>query len=194
MKVLVIDCYDSFTFNLCQQVGKLGGEPVVLKNDVPIEKVQETECERIILSPGPGRPEDSGVCIDVIRRLSPKIPTLGVCLGHQAICTVFGGTVARAGHLMHGKTSEIRHDGGALFRGLSNPFTATRYHSLVAEESTLPDELKVSARSLNDGYIMGVRHTEYPIFGIQFHPESILCREGDVLIRNFLSGDIMGIL
>jgi anthranilate synthase/aminodeoxychorismate synthase-like glutamine amidotransferase len=186
MKVLIVDCYDSFTFNLYQQVGKMGAEPVVLPCDTPLERLKETECNRIILSPGPGTPEDSGVCLDVLETMSRKIPTLGVCLGHQAICSTFGGDVIRAPHLMHGKTSVIEHDGKQIFDGVPTPFTATRYHSLVARRETLPDELEITATSPEDGYIMGVRHRTYPIEGIQFHPESVLSSEGDHIIRNFL--------
>lgn len=188
MKVLIVDCYDSFTFNLYQQVGRLGGTPLVFTCDTPLSKLKETGCERIILSPGPGTPRDSGVCPEVLRTLSRTIPTLGVCLGHQAICTEFGGDVVRAGHLMHGKTSEIRHDGTGIFAGVPDPFVATRYHSLVADKKSLPDDLQVTATSFDDDYVMGVRHRRYPIEGVQFHPESILTREGDAIIRNFLAG------
>jgi anthranilate synthase component II len=188
MKVLIVDCFDSFTFNLEQQVGRLGAAPVVFTSDTPLEKLQKTGCDRIILSPGPGAPQDSGVCLDVLGTLSKKVPTLGVCLGHQAICTAFGGEVVRARHLMHGKTSAIRHDGRGIFSGIPVPFTATRYHSLIADRDSLPAELEVAATSLDDGYVMGVRHTRYPITGVQFHPESILSPDGDRLIRNFLDG------
>lgn len=189
MKVLIVDCYDSFTFNLYQQIGRLGGDPVVFTCDTPIERLLRVTCDRIILSPGPGTPRESGVCLDVLRTLSRKIPTLGVCLGHQAVCTAFGGGVIRAKHLMHGKTSEIRHDGTGIFTGVPAPFTATRYHSLVADRESLPDDLQVSATSIDDGYVMGVRHRRYPIEGVQFHPESILTATGDRIIRNFLEGD-----
>ncbi len=187
MNVLIVDCYDSFTFNLYQQVGRLGGNPVVFPCDTPLAVLQKGVYDRIILSPGPGTPEESGVCRGVLETMSTTIPTLGVCLGHQTICTVFGGKVERALHLMHGKTSPIRHEGTGIFTGIPTPFTATRYHSLVAQRESLPDELDVTASSLDDGYIMGVRHTRYPIDGVQFHPESILSREGDQIIRNFLS-------
>jgi anthranilate synthase/aminodeoxychorismate synthase-like glutamine amidotransferase len=156
--------------------------------DTPLEELERTGCSRIILSPGPGRPEDSGVCCEVLEQLSTRIPTLGVCLGHQAICTVFGGKVVRAQHLMHGKTSLIRHDNTGIFSGVPAPFVATRYHSLVADRGSLPDDLQVSAVSLDDAYVMGVRHTLYPIDGVQFHPESILSPEGDRIMRNFLAG------
>ena len=188
MNVLIVDCYDSFTFNLYQQVGKLGGNPVVMTCDTPLELLQKTVCDRIILSPGPGTPFDSGVCTEVLETMSRTIPTLGVCLGHQVICSAFGGEVIRANHLMHGKTSAIQHDGVGIFTGIPAPFIATRYHSLVAAIDSLPRELKVSATSLDDGYIMGIRHTSYPIEGVQFHPESILSQEGDRIIRNFLTG------
>jgi anthranilate synthase component II len=185
-KVLIVDCYDSFTFNLYQQVGKLGAEPVVLPCDTALDMLKETGCYRIILSPGPGTPQDSGVCLDVLETLSRTIPTLGVCLGHQAICTAFGGEVVRAAHLMHGKTSPIHHDGKRIFSGIPVPFTATRYHSLVAREASLPDDLIVTATSGDDGYVMGVRHKRFPIEGVQFHPESILSSEGDKILKNFL--------
>jgi anthranilate synthase/aminodeoxychorismate synthase-like glutamine amidotransferase len=186
--VLIVDCYDSFTFNLYQQVGKLGAKPVVFTCDTPLVRLEKTACDRIILSPGPGTPEESGVCLEVIDTMSRTIPTLGVCLGHQAICTAFGGRVVRSGHLMHGKTSEIKSDGRGVYAGLPTPFTATRYHSLVAKRETLPPELMVTAESLDDHFVMGVRHTKYPIEGVQFHPESILSHDGDALMRNFLFG------
>ena len=188
MKVLIVDCFDSFTFNLEQQVGRLGAAPVVFTSDTPLEKLEKAGCNRIILSPGPGTPQESGVCLEVLGTLSKKIPTLGVCLGHQAICTAFGGKVVRAKHLMHGKTSSIRHDGRGIFEDVTSPFTATRYHSLIADRDSLPAELEVTATSLDDGCVMGVRHTRYPITGVQFHPESILSPDGDRLIRNFLYG------
>ena len=188
MRVLIVDCYDSFTFNLFQQVGRLGGDPIVHTCDTPIEALLKTDCDRIILSPGPGTPKESGVCREVLETMSREIPTLGVCLGHQTICDVFGGEVVRARHLMHGKTSEIQHWGKGVFEGLPTPFTATRYHSLVAREESLPEELEVTARSHDDNEVMGVRHRKFPIEGVQFHPESILSPEGDKIIRNFLRG------
>jgi anthranilate synthase component 2 len=188
MKVLIVDCYDSFTYNLYQQVGKFGGNPVVMTSDTPLEQLKKSGCDRIILSPGPGTPEDSGVCREVLETMSKTIPTLGVCLGHQAICTAFGGKVVRAVRLMHGKTSSIQHDGQGVFTGIPMPFSATRYHSLIALEESLPADLQVSAKSLDDHYVMGVRHTRYPIEGVQFHPESILSPEGDRMIQNFLAG------
>ena len=192
MKVLIVDCYDDFTFNLYQQVGKLGGNPVVLPCDTPLEHLEKTGCDRIILSPGPGTPGESGVCQGVLETMSRTIPTLGVCLGHQVICTTFGGKVIRAGHLMHGKTSVIQHDGQGIFTGMPDPFIATRYHSLVAEKNSLPTDLQVSATSLDDQYVMGIRHTRYPIEGVQFHPESVLSPEGDRIISNFLDGNTGG--
>ncbi|MDD1672415.1 MAG: aminodeoxychorismate/anthranilate synthase component II [Methanomicrobiales archaeon] len=188
MKVLIIDCYDSFTFNLYQQVGNHGDEPLVVTCDTPLSEVKKIPCDRIILSPGPGRPEDSGVCLDVLTTMSRGIPTLGVCLGHQAICLAFGGNVVRAGRVVHGKVSPIQHDGTGIFTGVGNPFLATRYHSLIADPDTIPATLAITARSVDDGYIMGVRHRQYPIYGIQFHPESILTPEGDHIIGNFLTG------
>ncbi len=189
MKVLIVDCYDSFTFNLYQQVGKLGGNPVVFPCDTPLEHLKKTGCDRIILSPGPGTPSDSGICPDVLDTMSRTIPTLGVCLGHQTICSTFGGEVVRADHLMHGKTSVIQHDGQGIFTNIVSPFTATRYHSLIAKKESLPSDLQVSATSLDDHYVMGIRHTRYPIEGVQFHPESVLSCEGDRIIRNFLYGN-----
>jgi anthranilate synthase component II len=188
MKVLIVDCYDSFTFNLYQQVGKFGSEPIVFSCDTPLDVLQKTPCDRIILSPGPGTPDDAGVCRDVLKTMSRTIPTLGVCLGHQTICSAFGGEVVRASHPMHGKTSPICHEGTGIFEGVPTPFTATRYHSLVAERTSLPGDLKVTASSKDDGYVMGVRHTRYPIAGVQFHPESILTQAGDRILQNFLSG------
>ena len=192
MKVLVIDNYDSFVYNLVQYIGELGGEPVVYRNDrLTLEQAIELEPQRIVISPGPGTPEDPqyfGVCSAVLREMSCKIPTLGVCLGNQGIISVFGGKVVRAKRLMHGKTSIIRHDGKGLFDGVKNPFTATRYHSLVGEKTSIPSCIKVSAQSTDDYEIMAVRHRTYPITGVQFHPESILCEDGKKIIKNFLEG------
>lgn len=186
MNVLVIDCYDSFTYNLCQMIGKLGAEPVVVRNDQSPDTVSLRDIERVILSPGPGRPEKSGLSLTALETFSRDIPTLGVCLGHQAICYSSGGVIVRAGNMMHGMTSQISHDGSGVFSGLENPFTATRYHSLIVDEKTLPEELAVTAVSCDDGYVMGVRHRDYPIEGIQFHPESILTEQGLHLMENFL--------
>ena len=190
MNVLIIDCYDSFTFNLYQQVGALGESPVVVTSDTPFPLVEAIPCDRIILSPGPGRPEDAGVCREVLTTLSKRIPTLGVCLGHQAICTAYGGTVIRADRVMHGKLSPVEHDGAGIFRDLPNPLNATRYHSLIVDPTSLPDDLIITAHSLDDGYVMGMKHRNYPIYGIQFHPESILTSVGDRLIQNFLMGEV----
>ncbi|WFN33704.1 aminodeoxychorismate/anthranilate synthase component II [Methanogenium sp. S4BF] len=186
MKVLVIDCYDSFTYNLCQMIGRLGAEPVVVQNDVSADTLRLRDVERVILSPGPGRPEESGLCLHALTTFSRDIPTLGVCLGHQAICQSFGGEIVRAQNLMHGMTSLISHDRAGIFSGIENPFTATRYHSLIVDKATLPDELAVTAVSCDDGYVMGVRHRDYPIEGIQFHPESILTEHGLHMMENFL--------
>ena len=184
--ILVIDNYDSFTYNLVQQLGELGAEITVIRNDqLTLEEVRRLNPSHIVISPGPGTPDDGGVSLDVISEFGPTIPVLGVCLGHQCIGQAFGGVVKRAPRLMHGKTSLIHHDDSALFNGLSNPFVATRYHSLIVEQSSLPDCLIVTART-EDGEIMGVRHVEYPVFGVQFHPESILTIEGPQLLRNFL--------
>jgi len=186
MRVLVLDNYDSFTFNLVQYLGELGAEPVVVRNDaLPPAEARLLEPDRLVISPGPGRPEDAGYSIDYIKALGSSIPTLGVCLGHQAVVVAYGGAVDRAPEIRHGKTSEITHDGAGVFAGLSNPFTATRYHSLAA--SRMPTELEECAWS-EDGVVQGVRHREYPVVGVQFHPESILTVEGKALLANFLSG------
>ena len=186
MNVLVIDCYDSFTYNLCQQIGYLGAEPIVVKNDRRCDLPDASKFDRIVLSPGPGKPEDSGLCLEILETYAKEIPTLGICLGHQAICHFFGGKVIRTGKPVHGMTSEILHDASGLFTGVKNPFRATRYHSLAAEESSLPSCLSVSARSKDDGMIMAVSHKEYPVFGLQFHPESYLTESGNQIMKNFL--------
>jgi anthranilate synthase/aminodeoxychorismate synthase-like glutamine amidotransferase len=187
MNVLIVDCFDSFTFNLAQQVGSLGARPVVMTSDTPLDVLQKIPCERILLSPGPGTPEESGVCLDVLRTMSHTIPTLGICLGHQAICVAFGGKVGRARTPVHGKTSSILHDGRGIFRGIPNPFPAGRYHSLTGSFTDLPPDLVPTAHSLDDGSLMGVRHRRYPIDGVQFHPESIMTSCGDAIVRNFLT-------
>ncbi len=185
--ILVIDNYDSFTFNLVQYLGELGAELKVYRNDaITPDEIEELEPERIVISPGPGRPEHAGVTIDVIRRAAGKIPVLGVCLGHQAIGCAFGGQVVQAPSLMHGKTSEILHDGKTIFTGLENPFEATRYHSLVVSRAGLPDCLEISAWT-QDQVIMGLRHRDFPVEGVQFHPESILTVIGKKLLQNFLT-------
>ncbi|NYT05807.1 MAG: aminodeoxychorismate/anthranilate synthase component II [Methanomicrobiales archaeon] len=186
MNVLVIDSYDSFTYNLCQQIGALGAEPVVVKSDTPYDAICRIDCERIVLSPGPGRPEDSAVYMDVCDGIGREIPTLGVCLGHQAIGHAFGASVVRADAVVHGRTSPIDHDRRGVFAGLERPFSATRYHSLVLAPETIPGCLEITAFSLDDGCIMGVRHRRYPITGVQFHPESILTRQGNRIMANFL--------
>jgi anthranilate synthase component II len=192
MKVLVIDNYDSFVYNLVQYIGEFGAEVVVCRNDqVTLKQIQNLKPDRIVISPGPGNPEDEkyfGVCNAVLLQVSKKVPTLGVCLGHQGIVSAFGGKVVPAKRLMHGKTSIIKHDGKGIFRDVQNPFTATRYHSLAGEQSTIPSCLEVTAVSTEDGEIMGIRHVEYPIEGVQFHPESILCEDGKLIIKNFLEG------
>ena len=185
--ILVIDNYDSFTYNLVQYLGELGSEVRVVRNDAAsIESISALQPARIVISPGPGRPEHAGITMDVIRQLGSSIPILGVCLGHQAIGAVFGGAVVRASTPRHGKTSTIEHDGRGVFAGIDGPFVASRYHSLVVSDDGLPDVLEVTARTREDRTIMGLRHRERPIHGVQFHPESILTGEGMRLLRNFL--------
>jgi anthranilate synthase/aminodeoxychorismate synthase-like glutamine amidotransferase len=188
--VFVLDNYDSFTYNLVQYLGELGAEVAVRRNDqVTVEDIAAMRPERIVISPGPCTPQEAGISIELIRRMAGKVPLLGVCLGHQAIGAAFGGQVVRASTLMHGKTSQVEHDGRTIFRGLSSPMTAIRYHSLVVSESGLPEELEVTARTRDrDGssVIMGLRHRQFPLEGVQFHPESVLTGEGKQLIRNFL--------
>jgi anthranilate synthase/aminodeoxychorismate synthase-like glutamine amidotransferase len=183
--VLLIDNYDSFTFNLAQYFGELGAPPLVKRNDeITLDDIAELAPDRIVISPGPGRPEDAGISVDLIRRFGPTIPLLGVCLGHQGIGIAFGGEVVRAAQLMHGKVSSVHHDGRGVFRGVQQPFTAGRYHSLVVAEP-LPESLELAAHT-DDGTIMGVRHRTFPVHGVQFHPESVLTGEGRHLLRNFL--------
>jgi anthranilate synthase/aminodeoxychorismate synthase-like glutamine amidotransferase len=185
--ILVIDNYDSFTYNLVQYLGELGANVQVMRNDVvSLQEVVDAKPERIVISPGPGRPEQAGVSMAVIRQLGKTTPVLGVCLGHQAIGAVFGGNVVRAGVPMHGKTSTIEHNGRGLFSGIAGPFLASRYHSLVVAEDGLPADLEVTARTREDANIMGLRHREWPVHGVQFHPESILTGEGKHILRNFL--------
>ena len=184
--ILVIDNYDSFTFNLVQYLGEITPDIEVHRNDkISVDEIEAKRPDYLVLSPGPCTPNEAGICLDVIKRLGGKIPLLGVCLGHQAIGQAFGGQVVRAPQIMHGKTSQIIHDDEGVFRGLDNPFEATRYHSLVIAPETVPDCLKVTARTPDRG-IMGVRHKTYPIHGVQFHPESILTTAGKKLLRNFL--------
>lgn len=185
--IFMIDNYDSFTYNLVQYLKILGAEVVVARNDaVTVEEVAAARPRGIVISPGPKAPEDAGVSVSLIRALSPVVPILGVCLGHQSICVAFGGRVGQAKSLMHGKTSEVTADGLGVYAGLPNPFTAMRYHSLAALEEHVPDCLQITARS-EDGEIMGLRHREFPVEGIQFHPESIMTPVGKRLLRNFLT-------
>jgi len=184
--ILVIDNYDSFTYNLVQYLGELGAEPEVVRNDaVDMSGISAMRPERIVISPGPGTPDDAGISLEVIRRLGSGIPILGVCLGHQAIGQAFGATVARARRQMHGKTSAVEHDGRGVFRGVPSPFSATRYHSLAVLADTVPEDLEISARA-DDGEVMGLRHRRWPVEGVQFHPESILTEHGKILLANFL--------
>jgi len=186
VETLIIDNFDSFVYNLYQYVGELGREVEVVRNNVSIEEVEMLEPRRIIISPGPGRPEGAGVSMEVVRRLGESVPILGVCLGHQAIGAAYGAEIVRAGRPFHGKTSLIEHSGTGIFNGVENPFIATRYHSLVIHGPTLPEELAVMASAKEDGSIMAVEHIELPVFGLQFHPESILTANGKKLIKNFL--------
>ena len=187
--VFVLDNYDSFTYNLVQYLGELGAEVVVKRNDeVTVDEIAALKPERIVLSPGPGRPEDAGVMMDLIRQLGQTTPIFGVCLGHQAIGAVFGGSVVRAATPMHGKTSTIEHNSRGVFTGITAPFDASRYHSLMVAPDDLPEALEVTARTAGDGVIMGLRHRTLPIHGVQFHPESILTSEGRRILRNFLEG------
>mgnify|MGYP004703996733 CR=1 FL=1 len=184
--ILMIDNYDSFTYNLVQYLGQLGEEVAVRRNDeITLVEIEAMQPEAIFLSPGPCSPEQAGITVDVVRTFHPRIPILGVCLGHQAIASAFGGSVVRAGRIMHGKTSPILNDGRTIFEGLASPFPAGRYHSLLVERETLPDCLEISAET-EEGEIMGLRHKRWPVEGIQFHPESILTPGGKRIIRNFL--------
>jgi anthranilate synthase/aminodeoxychorismate synthase-like glutamine amidotransferase len=185
--LLILDNYDSFTYNLVQYFGELGCEPVVRRNDeISVDEIAKLAPAHICISPGPGRPAEAGVSKEVVQRFAPRVPLLGVCLGHQCIAEVFGGQVVHAERLMHGKTSEIHHDGAGVFTGLPNPFPATRYHSLIVAREDLPAELEISAKTA-DGEIMGLRHRRFPLHGVQFHPESILTAEGKKLLTNFLA-------
>jgi anthranilate synthase/aminodeoxychorismate synthase-like glutamine amidotransferase len=185
--ILVIDNYDSFTYNLVQILSTLDEDVRVVRNDtLSVDAVLASKPDRLVVSPGPGRPEDAGITCELVRR-NETIPLLGVCLGHQALGAVFGGTISRAPVLMHGKTSEITHDGRGLFEGLPNPFTATRYHSLVVEKDSVPGALRITATS-SDGLVMGLAHRTLPLVGVQFHPESILTPQGERLLKNFVAG------
>lgn len=184
--ILVLDNYDSFTYNLVQYFGELGEEVVVRRNDkTSIEEIESLRPARICISPGPGTPDDAGISNDLIRHFGPHLPVLGVCLGHQCIGQVYGGEIVRADRLMHGKTSPVLHEGDGVFAGLPNPFEATRYHSLIVRRESLPEELEIIAET-SEGEIMGLRHRQYPIHGVQFHPESIMTIEGKKLLSNFL--------
>jgi anthranilate synthase/aminodeoxychorismate synthase-like glutamine amidotransferase len=185
-RVVVVDNYDSFVYNLVQELGELGAEPVVFRNDaIDVAGIRAERPDAVLISPGPGRPEDGGVSLDAIRALAGEVPLLGVCLGHQCVGQAFGGEIVSAPNLMHGKTSEIHHDGTGIFAGLPNPFVATRYHSLVVRPDSVPAALEVTATS-TDGVVMGLRHRDLPVEGVQFHPESVLTASGPALLANFL--------
>ena len=185
--ILVIDNYDSFTYNIVQQLGELGADVQVHRNDeLTVQEIRDLDPSHIVISPGPGDPNDTGVSLDVLRELSPTTPTLGVCLGHQSIGQVFGGKVIRNDRLMHGKTSRITHTGDLLFNGIAKTFQATRYHSLIVERESFPEHTLAITATADTGEIMGLRHREYPIVGVQFHPESILTPDGPTMLKNFL--------
>lgn len=187
--ILIIDNYDSFTYNIVQEMGELGADLQVVRNDqITLDEIASLAPSHIVISPGPGFPRDAGISCDVIRTFGPHTPILGVCLGHQAIGEVYGGLVTHAPKQMHGKTSKIHHQGDALFAGLPEPFTATRYHSLIVDEATLPSCLTITARA-DSGEIMGLRHNSYPVVGVQFHPESILTEMGIRILQNFMVGE-----
>jgi anthranilate synthase component 2 len=191
MKFLIVDNYDSFVYNIAQRLGELGVNSDVIRNDrITIDEIKEKNYDAIIISPGPGTPEEKryfGICKDVIQKLGPKLPILGICLGHQGIIDCFGGKVVNAGNVRHGKTSQIQHYDDSLFYGVKNPFRATRYHSLVGDKTIIPDSLKITAVAEDDGEIMGVSHKEYFIDGVQFHPESIMTDEGKKILENFIT-------
>ena len=190
MKFLILDNYDSFVYNIAQILGELGVKSDVFRNDkITLEQIQKNNYDAIVISPGPGNPENKkyfGICSDVITKLGPTKPILGICLGHQGIINCFGGKVVNAGNVRHGKTSPIKHFNDSIFKGVKNPFRATRYHSLVGDKTIIPDSLKITAVAEDDGEIMGVRHKEYLIEGVQFHPESIMTVEGKKILSNFL--------
>ncbi len=191
-RILMLDNYDSFTYNLVQFLGVLGAELIVARNDhTTLYEIERLAPERIVISPGPKAPVDAGISKEVIKRFGPSIRTLGVCLGHQCIGEVYGGTVCRADEVMHGKTSPVTHDGKGIFCGVANPFEAARYHSLQVLEQDLPDCLEVTART-SDGVVMGIRHREYPVEGVQFHPESFMTQQGMDILRNFIDGESQG--
>jgi anthranilate synthase component 2 len=186
--LVLIDNYDSFTYNLFQYLSELGEEVKVVRNDrVTLEDIEKMAPERLVISPGPSAPVNAGISNDVIKYFGPKLPVLGICLGHQCIGYSYGGTVGRAKQIMHGKSSLIHHDDRGVFRGIPNPFSAIRYHSLMVSEDKLPDCLQITART-DDGTVMGLRHREYPVEGIQFHPESFMTSNGKAILRNFLTG------
>jgi len=192
VKLLVIDNYDSFTYNLVQLLGEMDVDLVVKRNDeISVDEIEKLKLDRICISPGPGRPENAGISSDLIRELGAKIPILGVCLGHQCIAQAFGGEVVRAEKLMHGKTSQIHHQHRGVFKDLAEPLEATRYHSLIVKRESLPDSLEITAET-DDREIMGVQHRQFPIHGVQFHPESILTGEGKTILRNFLRNGGVG--
>ena len=188
--ILMIDNYDSFTYNLVQYLGELGADVRVYRNDaLTLEQIEAWKPSKIVISPGPCTPSEAGICVPLIERFARAIPILGVCLGHQAIGAAFGGKVVRAANLMHGKTSSVEHDGKSIFRGIPSPMTATRYHSLIVQEKDLPAELEISATCMDRGgqrVIMGLRHRKFPVEGVQFHPESVLTEHGRQIVRNFL--------
>jgi para-aminobenzoate synthetase component II len=185
--ILLLDNYDSFTYNLAQYLGELGCDVEVHRNDkISVEEIARRKPEKIVISPGPRTPQEAGICVELVRRFAGKFPILGVCLGHQAIGVAFGGKIIRAPKLFHGKTSEIHHDRKGVFQKLPDPFTATRYHSLIVERKSLPRELAITAET-SDGIIMGFRHRKFPVEGVQFHPESVLTQSGKQLLQNFLS-------
>jgi anthranilate synthase component 2 len=189
---MVIDNYDSFVYNLVQYIGELGAEVIVYRNNqIDLKQIRRLKPDRIVISPGPGTPEETryfGVCKAILQSISRIVPTLGVCLGHQGIIYVFGGKIVSAKRLMHGKICTIKHDGKGIFKDVRNPFTATRYHSLAGDTKSIPSCLEVTATSMDDGEIMGIRHSKYPIDGVQFHPESILSEDGKLIVKNFLQG------
>mgnify|MGYP005828652293 CR=1 FL=1 len=185
--ILLIDNYDSFTFNLYQYLGELGQVPKVVRNDrITIAEIEEMKPEAIIISPGPGRPEDAGICVELIKTFASTVPILGICLGHQAIGYAFGGNIVNASEIMHGKISEISHNGTSLFKSFRESLSVMRYHSLVIEKDSIPSDLKVLARSTDDDEIMAIKHKDYPLYGLQFHPESIGTKVGKQLLKNFL--------
>lgn len=185
--ILVIDNYDSFTYNLVQYLGELGADLEVYRNDkITVDEIKKKSPERILISPGPGRPSEAGITEDVIREFAGKVPILGVCLGHQAIAEVYGASIVRGSRIMHGKVSQVSHNGQGIFKGIPSPFQATRYHSLVADPATVKDPLIITARAERDDEIMGIRHKDLPVFGVQFHPESILTDQGMNILKNFL--------